>query len=342
MRDDRAVFDSVLPLYARFGDPARTASYHRRARVRWAAPDSLLPLFAAEQRTLHPRDDRAMILQLIGMVGLRARVDLRLDPLVYVHALDSVAAIHSDSRDLQGIVRRRRTDAWGAMGSAANMLAEIDRGLEADGPLPRPVLLAVVRTATALDAGLPMALVSDDAAFLESSLEQFPDVAGVLQAYRLRTGEVDKAREVPLDLGDIRDLDREAAHDAVSAWFRMEAGDTVGALPVLDAAIERLGYVDTDYLGLPWHHYARVLTRFDGRREQGIRILEQRISTLSAGTGLMYLALGRAWEAEGERSRARQAYEHAYRFFRHSDAHMRDRLEEVEAALARLSVESPS
>ncbi|HSJ30497.1 MAG TPA: hypothetical protein VK933_03625 [Longimicrobiales bacterium] len=344
MRDDRAVFDSVLPLYARFGDPARTDSYHRRARVRWAAPDSLLPLFAAEQRTLHPRDDRTMILQLIGMVGLRARVDLRLDPLVYVHALDSVAAIHADSRDLQEIFQRRRVDAWGAMGSAGNMLAEIDRTLEVatDGPLPRPVLRSVVRTAQALEVDLPMALVSDDAANLVSRLDEFPDVAGVLQGYWLRTGEVDKAREVPLDLGDLRDLDREAARDAVSAWFRMEAGDTVGALPVLDAAIERLGYEDTNYLGLPWHHYGRVLTRFDGRRAQGIRILEQRISVLSGGTGLMYLALGRAWEAEGERSRARRAYEHAYRFFRHSDEHMRDRLEEVEAALARLSVESPS
>ena len=344
MRDDRAVFDSVLPLYARFGDPARTASYDRRARLRWAAPDSLLRLFAAEQRELHPRDDRAMILQLIGMVGLRARVDLRLDPMVYIHALDSVAAIHSDSRDLQGIVLRRQADAWGAMGSAGNMLNSVDRGLEnfTDAPMPRPVFRAAVRTSVALDAELPLSLVSDDAVVLESSLEQFPDLIHLLQGYWLRSGQVEKVGDIEVELGDVRDLDREAAIDGLAAWSRMEAGDTTGALPVLDSAIERLGYEDANYLGLPWHHYGRVLTRFEGRREQGIRILEQRISVLSAGTGLMYIALGRAWEAEGDRSRARRAYEHAYRFFRHADEHMRGRLEEVEAALARLSVESPS
>jgi TolB-like protein/tetratricopeptide (TPR) repeat protein len=349
-RDDRALFDSVMPLFRRFGDGRQVERYDRRARLRWAAPDSILHVFAAELRVLDPERQRRFINDLISLLGARVRLEARIDPRVYLAGMDSLAAIHGSDASL----RRRAADleALGllAMGRSAEGLPLVERLASAGMPpnLPdRQIELAATRVHHAQLAYTPMAAVAADFALLET----LPDTAifkNFVVFWYLHRGEHERARRlfsVMLEQLELRPLDEfprpvdlPTMVRMMKGYFEILTGDLQG-LAELEGGLRQLGYMDAEMTDFPWEEYGTILLRVPGREREGVRVVRDYIRRRAHGTGPLYLQMADALERIGDRDAARDAYAHAARFLANADELQQPQLRLARAGLERMARE---
>jgi TolB-like protein/tetratricopeptide (TPR) repeat protein len=349
-RDDRDLFENTLPLYARFGDSDRVDFYRSLSRLNWAPPDSVLAVLGAELRALELPAQRNRVLRFVGNIGQRVRLDVEMDPAQYLAAADTIAAVFPDDRAFRIASHNRRAWLYNGTGRLQAELDALESVLSAGGGppgLPPTVARAVMRVHAVLGARGPVSAAAEDAAFLEDQLGDFPPfVAGALVFYYARAGMEERVRTLIPILenarfpGDVREVDDEALNRTLQGWIEVMLGDTIGGLRMLEDGVDRLGYQDANYLGLPWEEYGAILTRIPGRERQGIRMMREHIRVSAPGTGLVYLDMARALDRLGERTEAREAYGHALRFLRESDPVHAGRVREIEDALVRLAGEA--
>jgi TolB-like protein len=343
---DSAAFNAALQQFAPVAPRDRVERFERQAGIRWAPAAEVLPAFTRAIRGLHPVERRLDIGSMVGVLGKRARLDLDVDPSVYYVGMDSLRAIHGGDRYWLGRATTLRRLNFASIGRADSAFAELEREIRVQPSTPLPleprVFRALFRTWLGLESGFPHDAVTADVRVLEESGSRHPAVVNNLYNYHVRSGDRQRAARylVPPQLPpNLRAVDTVAVRVGFEAWTRLLQGDTVGALPGLEESLRGLGFEDANYIGLPWHDYAIVLTRVPERRPQGIRMLRYRIENLTVQTDLAYLALARALEAEGDRAGARLAYAQLQRMWTGADAFRRADLDEVTRALIRLAGE---
>jgi hypothetical protein len=120
------------------------------------------------------------------------------------------------------------------------------------------------------------------------------------------------------------------AGDSASGIRRMEDGIRVAAKPGYAAA-------------LGWDRFELALAQAGSgdadTRQEGIRRLSNAFLQESLVRPLSYLALGRAYEAAGQRDSAAFAYGRFVRLWDNADPPLRSRVEEAREALRRLTGE---
>jgi TolB-like protein len=347
-RGDRAAFDSALVLYARVAPPRRVERFRMQAAVRWAAPDSVVAAFVGAIRRLHPVEDRWLLNGLIAALGPRARLDPNVDPMVHPVALDSLRRIHANDPEWQRRATFLRFLSLAAFGRAEEAFAELDRELALDPPnlppIPRHLIRASWRTGHAAAGELPVDAVRGDARLVEQNINAAPWFPNVLHGYYLATGDIERARKAPINFDvppppNTRPVDREALSGSFKGWVALLRGDTAGGLAQMEESLERLGYVDAHYVGVPWREVGKILSHIPERRRQGIRMLRWSILFEAEGTGDSYLALARALETEADREGARAAYAHVLRLWEGADPYRQAAYTDAKQALIRLTAE---
>lgn len=184
--------------------------------------------------------------------------------------------------------------------------------------------------------------------FLDTAVTAFPDGAEAEYArgmVHLVRGEVaegrrrmaralaaaDSARLPPEDRGLM------LAADGWGAWLQ---GDSTEGLRRLRAGLEQAAapgrFEESAFLRL---QLALALASRPETREEGIRWLRHAFQLQPLYTPLVYLALGRTYEAAGQRDLAVGAYSRFLRFWDKADPELRGRVEEAREALAELSSE---
>jgi tetratricopeptide (TPR) repeat protein len=127
---------------------------------------------------------------------------------------------------------------------------------------------------------------------------------------------------------------------AADGWGALLQGDSTEGLRRLRAGLEQAaapGRVEESaFLRL---QLALALASRPETREEGIRWLRHAFQLQPLYTPLAYLALGRTYEAAGQRDLAVGAYSRFLRFWDRADPELRVRGEEAREALAELSAE---
>lgn len=348
-RDDRALFDSVMPLFRRFGDERQVERYARRARVRWASPDSVLRVFATEARALHPARDRRFINDLIGVIGSRTRLDARMDPGIYLAAMDSLATIHAADRSLRLAALGNKSVALLAMGRIAEGMAlrtEVGGEMIPPDTQDRDVAMAGFRIGGAPLSYSPLQAVAADFALLEAQPDTVLARGGLLHWY-LERGEVQRARDLWHKVAQhpsawaylSRPVDQAAVLRMFDGYLDVRGGDLQRGLAVLEDGMRQLGYVDAEMLQFPWEEYGTFLLHAPGREREGVRAIQDHVRRLATGTGPLYLEMAAGLERLGERAAAREAYAHAFRFLQRADELQQPQAQQARAGLERLARE---
>jgi len=182
---------------------------------------------------------------------------------------------------------------------------------------------------------------------LESIVGKLPP--GALAHYArgsisLSRGKVKEGRreiDAGLALGDTVDASMRGLLVATRGWASLIEGDTVAGVRELRAGIEQAASPgqggETAFVRF---QLALALSARPETRTEGIRWL--RFGFVSGPSHLVplgYLALGRAWEAAGERDSAAYAYGRFVRLWDKADPPLQGRVREAREALARLSAE---
>jgi TolB-like protein/tetratricopeptide (TPR) repeat protein len=347
-RNDRALFDSIMPTIRRHGDSRLSEDWERRARIRWEAhPDSLLNVFAREVRALDPVRQRAVSANLLGTLSGRVRHDIDVDPRIYIAAVDTLLAVVPGNRDFRRIMYWNRAQGRFNVGRRSEAHEDLERWMDhVDIPsrLPRDVFRARRRIQVSDEHYIPMELLAADAAVLEALPDTSFDRNPLIIYYTL-AGRAQEAREQARRTRrkgppPANGMNADDLFDMNDAWGEVMLGDTARSLPRLEAAIRRIGYEDLNTTpGMMWDDVGRLLGRIPGREAEGVRMIRNHIRLKIRAPGVLYLEIGRILERTGDRAGAREAYAHALRFLQHGESYQRGNVEEARAALARLSRE---
>jgi TolB-like protein len=342
---DSASFRTALERFERVGAADRVASFRAEARVRWARPDSLLAIFAAELEPLDPSRDRREINQLVGALGNQVRLNPDVDPMAYIHAMDTILDRFGSDTYFRMRAHNLRRLHFGALGMADSAEVGLDRWLALNPPnmppVPRSAARALLRVGMMLDGAVPADRVAGDVALLEQHLAQAPFLAAPLSEYYIRVGEPDRAR--PLTVAGTDNLppdvvDTAAFQNVVGGWQQVVLGDTAAGIRRVDDGLTRIAGAP-GMSGGPWREYAEVLTTMPSRRQQAIRILRWQTEHQAVNTGQSFLSLARALELDGDYAGARDAYQHVLRLWHLADSYRQPDIEQATAALTRLAAE---
>jgi tetratricopeptide (TPR) repeat protein len=123
-------------------------------------------------------------------------------------------------------------------------------------------------------------------------------------------------------------------------WKMMAAGDTTGGIRELRRGVEAMGAQGGTVLNPPLRlQLALALASQAGTREEGIRLLENGFDNDLLLTPLTFLALGRAYEAAGNRPAAADAYSQFLRLWDKADPKVQDRVQQAKEGLVRVTGE---
>ena len=343
---DRATFDTAFARYARVAPPHRIEAFQQQANIRWAPADSVMAAFVRAVRGRHPIQDRVILNGAVGALGRKARLDLKVDPIVYPNALDSLARMVGSDRYWRERTRLLRFLAWEAYGRPDSADAAFERWL-AQNPQNRPpvspvLFRALLKVWQATDGERPLDDGAEPARMLEDSVGASDMIPSALHMFYLARGEPAAAArfsaaapEPPPDML----VDRDALAQGWRGWLLLAGGETAPGVAAIDSSIQRLGYADANQVGIPWGRYAIAIADDPERRPQAIRMLRQQTTTVITNVGEHFLALARALEAEGDRAAARDAYAHVLRLWANAAEFRQPALDEARRALERLAVE---
>jgi eukaryotic-like serine/threonine-protein kinase len=167
-----------------------------------------------------------------------------------------------------------------------------------------------------------------------------------LAFFALSRGDVAAGRraiQAGLALGDTVGPTTRGMLVAMGGWASLVAGDTVAGIRELREGIPEVSgpgaSVRTDFLRF---QLALALSARPDTRQEGILWLRYAFDEVSYLPALTYLALGRAWEAAGQRDSATYAYGRFVRLWDKADPPLQGRVREAREALARLSAEPRS
>ena len=173
--------------------------------------------------------------------------------------------------------------------------------------------------------------------------------AGALERYgrallALSRGDVAAGRrevQAGLALGDTIGPTMRGMLTATGGWASLVAGDTAGGVRQLRQGIGELsGPFAAPMSAFLRFQLALALSARPETRDEGIRWLRFAFDDpQNYLIPLTYLALGRAWDAAGQRDSALYAYGKFVRFWDKADAPLQGRVKEAREAMARLSAE---
>jgi hypothetical protein len=128
---------------------------------------------------------------------------------------------------------------------------------------------------------------------------------------------------------------------AGQGWKRMAAGDTAGGIAQMRRGIEALGPPGNPIIsGAVRLQFALGLASQAATREEGIRLLENGFGDNDLlFTPLTFLALGRAYEAAGNRPAAAEAYSQFLRLWDKADPKVQGRVQQAKDGLMRVTGE---
>jgi eukaryotic-like serine/threonine-protein kinase len=167
-------------------------------------------------------------------------------------------------------------------------------------------------------------------AFMDLSREAVPEARRELQA--------------GLALGDTIGTTMHGMLVATGGWASLVAGDTTAGIDQLRQGIAEVSGQPAPAMSafLRFQLALALSSRPDTRRE-GVRWLRYAFGDdASYLPPLTYLALGRAWEAEGQRDSAAYAYGRFVKLWDKADPPLQGRVQEAREALARLTAEPRS
>jgi TolB-like protein len=346
-RGDREEFDRLLELYAPVGPADEVDGYRRQARVRWAPPDSLVHAFLAEARD-SPIPGRAGVDPLVGVLGNRARLDLAVDPMAYVEALDSSRALYPADRGWQARAELLIGLNLLALGRAEPGLEHMETFAQlvpptdpSGAPIDPDLRRAGERVMAAVDYGFSDSMVAGDLETIRAHLDEVPFFENVLHMYYLKRGRPDDAAEFTWDpsTGVPPHVDSAAVAAAFNGWREIVAGDTAVGVRRADEGLRRLGYWDIGFANPVLLDLAQALAIRPETRDRGIRMLRWSTMYLATEPAQAFLMLGRALEDEGDVEEAREAYAQVVRLWEGADAYRQDEVEEARSALVRLTRE---
>jgi hypothetical protein len=293
-------------------------------------------------RALHPLEDRLTISNLVGVMGNRARLDPELDPIMYVHAMDSLRAAHGADRLWATRAAGLRAQAFAAMGRMEDCLQAVDDWLDTRPaglpPLAPHVLRAMMRVEFSVDQRAPH-LVAEDVSLLEAHAQESMRIRDALHMHYLSMGDDAAAArfrgglEIPPEM---QHIDTEGLRMSYEGYVAVLQGDTARGLADINGGLEMLGFEDARLFGIPWHKLGMILVTIPERRQEGIRMLRWTVRNWASDTGEVYLALARALEASDDLEGARDAYGHVLRLWAEADPVRDQDKEEARAALVRL------
>jgi serine/threonine-protein kinase len=127
---------------------------------------------------------------------------------------------------------------------------------------------------------------------------------------------------------------------AGQGWKRMAAGDTAGGIVQMRRGIEALGNQGGPVLnGAVRLQFALGLASQAATRDEGIRLLENGFDNDLGLLPLTFLALGRAYEAAGNRPAAAVAYSQFLRLWDKADSTVQGRVQQAKDGLVRVTGE---
>jgi TolB-like protein/tetratricopeptide (TPR) repeat protein len=130
---------------------------------------------------------------------------------------------------------------------------------------------------------------------------------------------------------------------AGQGWKKMAAGDTAGGLAEMRRGIEALGSQGGPIIsGAVRLQFALGLASQAATRDEGIRLLENGFDNDLILTPLTFLALGRAYEAAGNRPAAADAYSQFLRLWDKADPKVQGRVQQAKEGLMRVTEEPKS
>jgi len=234
-----------------------------------------------------------------------------------------------------------------ALAARANMLAGLGRWREARilvdslTPLDRGEAIGVQAWATAL--GL---LPGSSAAFMDSAIAALPAGPeaefGRAMVHLMRGQVPESRRRLARALADSARL---TAYDrgrlvAVDGWGMLMQGDTTRGLARLRAGLDQAAApgvaAETAFLRL---QLALALAAREETRAEGIGYLRYGFDNQPLYLPLIQLALGRVYEAAGQRDSAAVAYGRFLRLWDRADPELQDRVSDARAALAEITKE---
>lgn len=171
-----------------------------------------------------------------------------------------------------------------------------------------------------------------------------PFVLLVLSMLALTRGEPAKveplvARGLAMDSARVNARMR-GAFEAVRGWRQLVQGDTAAGLQTMQRGLRQSGpLAQNGLLSVLRYNYALALASRPDTREAGIRWLRYGFDQdIAFGPTIAY-ALGKAYEAAGDRGAAAQAYGEFIRLWDKADPALQPRVEEVRRILQELTAE---
>jgi TolB-like protein len=123
-------------------------------------------------------------------------------------------------------------------------------------------------------------------------------------------------------------------------WKMMAAGDTAGGISELRRGVEVMGNQGGPVLNAPLRlQLALALASQASTRQEGIRLLENGFGNDLGILPLTFLALGRAYEAAGNRPAAAEAYSQFLRLWDKADPKVQSRVQQAKEGLIRVTGE---
>jgi hypothetical protein len=329
MYHDPRRFELGRRIFDRYASPAQRRSMDVGAALAWGRrpADSVLRSVLASRSTAAP---------LLALGAAARRPDFTSDSVLDLYRWAG--------RALQGTgpaMRPLMAEAYAtaAMGRLQAALPLVD-SLKAMSP-------GAAAGALAIPIGLGLAPPSYGKGRLEAAIAALPP-SGVAHYARgfmaLSEGRIAEGRrqaEMGLALGDTVDATMRGMLIGLGGWADLIEGDTTAGVQRLRDGIARAtGPNGTGTNSFLRFQLALALSARPATRQEGILWLRYAFyDEPNFFVPISFLALGRAWEAAGERDSAVYAYGRFVRLWDKADPPLQGRVQEAREALARLSAE---
>ena len=327
---DRARFDRTRRVFEAFASPIQREALQVAAAIAWGA----LPADSALRRAF---SSGAASFPVMAFRSLYQRPNATSDTLLRIYRWAQDAGARP--REFPAAALTQRATAMVGMGRLEEALPLTDS------------LLAVGAEAGAGLLADPLGLGIADSTYGAARLDSLIRTnlpPGGFRAYasaymaltRDRVAEARREIDAGLALGDtVGGLGR-GRLIAIRGWASLIAGDTAAGVRDLREGIQlAAGPGRGGATAFLRFQLALALSARPETRAEGIRWLRYGFSTSNEFIPTGYLALGRAWEAAGERDSAALAYGRFVDLWDKADPPLQGRVEEAREALVRLSSE---
>jgi eukaryotic-like serine/threonine-protein kinase len=337
MYRDSARFQRYLRLFERTASAPHLAAHRVAARMVWGPPPSDSAMRTALRTVPYPLIN-AVLSAYRDEASTSDTVLARMERLQKNMANPTARRFAPIARGfaLVGLGRLREAQ------SMVDTVAKISPGAAA-GLLGWPIALGIAPRSSGgsrLDSLIALDVGKSDS----------PRKGAYPQAVRmLANGNPKEARRIVAQGMALRDETADSVRNrgmlrATGGWARLVEGDTIGGIQDLrDGLVEASGPGSGDRTGFLRFQLALVLAARPETRSDGIRRLRYGFDNAAVSfIPLSYLALGRTYQAAGQRDSAAIAYGRFIRLWDKADPELQGRVREAREALQEITRERPN